>query len=150
MAIDRGYGIDISILAGPERNDLDYTFNEIVDASVLLQDVYKGVTTPSAAVIIIDSNPPAPLLWWEDPPVSFDIRDYFNESVTPDVSSVLRARIEQIYVDDERFATFDASTTFSGISRTLTADIRATAASGQQLRLVLTAGSNKITVESVS
>lgn len=148
MAVDIGYGIDYSVLSGPERDDLDYTFDEMVNGNVLLQDIWKGITTPSTAVIVIDNNPPAPLLWWEDPPVSFDIRDYLNESVTPDVASILKTRIEQIYVDDLRFAELNAATSFA--NRTLTTTIRATAATGQNLVMVLTAGSNKITVESVS
>ena len=151
MATDQGYGIDVSILSGPEKNDLDFTFNEVSDgATILLQDIWKGITTPSAPVVVIDDQPPAPILFWETPPVSFDIRDYFNDSITPTDASVIQSRIQQIYVDDLRFQTLNAAVAFGGQDRTLRVDIAATAQTGLHLRLVVTAGSDVVTVEQVS
>lgn len=149
MAVDQGYGIDTSIFLSDGTQDLDTTFGEINDVNILLQDVYKGITTPSEAVVVIDGNPPAPCLWWETPPVSFDIRDYFNDSVDYTISSLLRNRIEDIYVDDLRFFNgVEAAVTFA--QNTITATVTGTAVTGQNLQLVVTAGSDVVQIQSAS
>lgn len=141
MAADIGYGIDTSVLAGADQ-DLDDTFTEMNGVQILQEDVYKGITTPSAPVVLIGSEL-RPLLFWEDPPVSFDVRDWLNDSLARTDMGVLEARIEAIYEADRRFTSLKAS---AGLSLgTLSATITGQA-SGQPLSLTLTADSSKVTV----
>lgn len=144
MAVDIGFGIDTSVLSGDDQ-DLDDTFNEINDISILSEDVYKALSTPSAPVVVIDDRPPAPLLFWEDPPVSFDLRDSLNDSLSPAEAAILDARIQAIYVQDRRFDRIRAGITFDAPTQTLKADVEGEA-SGQLLHIELVADSNQIRV----
>lgn len=145
MAEDIGYGIDTSVLAGVDQV-LDDTFTEVNDVGVLLEDIYKGTSTPSAPVVLVDDAGPFPLLFWEHPPVSFDLRDFLNASIDASDADVVANRIEAIYDQDLRFDSLDADATFSAFGRTLTVDVRGQA-SGELLDMRLVVDSNQITVE---
>jgi len=138
------FGIDTSVLDGPDQ-DLDDTFREVSDVTVLLEDAYKALTTPSAPVVVVDGGDPQPLLFWEQPPVSFDLRDSLNDSLSPAEESALAGRVQAIYAQDRRFDNLAAQVSYDNGSGTLTADLRGRA-SGQPLRLVLTAGTNGVEV----
>lgn len=143
MAVDIGFGLDTSVLEGEEQ-DLDDTFGEINGPEVLGQDVYKALSTPSAPVVFVDGQGPFPLLFWEDPPVSWDLRDMLNDSVAPADIASTEARTEAIYAADLRFTRFSAHATYDGRTIAMVTD---GLASGQPLQVKLTADSNQITVE---
>lgn len=132
------FGIDTSVLDGPDQ-DLDDTFREVSDVTVLLEDAYKALTTPSAPVVVVDGGDPQPLLFWEQPPVSFDLRDSLNDSLSPADEAALSGRVQAIYAQDRRFDNMAAQVSYDNPSGTLTADLRGRA-SGLPLHLVLTNG----------
>lgn len=142
MAVDIGFGIDTSVFEGPEE-DLDDTFTERSDILILCEDVYKATYSPSAEVVLVDGEL-RPLLFWEEPPLSFDLQDSTNDSLSQADESIIARRIEAIYAQDERFTNLRAKVSFrAGI---LTAVVDGDA-SGQALHLVLTADSNKVSFE---
>ena len=141
MAQDIGYGIDTSVLDGPDQ-DLDDTFTERNDISVLGEDIYKAVSSPSAPVVLVGEEL-LPLLFWEDPPLSFSLADRLNDSIGPAEAAVLGARIERIYANDRRFDALGAQVTFAGELR---ADITGEA-SGEPLQMRVVAGTGGIVVE---
>lgn len=168
MAVDLGYGIDTSVLDGTDQV-LDDTFNEINGIEVLGQDVYKALSSPSNPVVLVIEDayaaatvlttdelallapaPPTlfPLLFWENPSVSWDLRDRLNDSVSPADIAYMRALIERIYLQDLRFQWLVSFLAFNGEGRTIVARVDGQA-SGVPLRLVLTANSNQITVEQI-
>lgn len=136
-------------LLPPWLAGLDDTFNEVSDISILGEDVYKALSTPSAPVVIVDGAGPFPLLFWEVPPVSWDLRDRLNDSLTPADIAAVAGRIEAVYANDLRFDALRATVDYDGATRKLTADIEAQA-SGQLLQLRLVADSNNILVEPVT
>lgn len=142
MAQDIGYGIDTSVLDGDDQ-DLDDTFTEMSGPAVLGEDVYKAVSSPSAPVVLVEGEF-LPLLFWEDPPVSFSLADLLNDSLSPADLSTLQGRIERIYVDDRRFDALSAKVALAGGQ--LSADITGEA-SGEPLQMRITAGSRGIVVE---
>jgi len=148
MATDIGYGIDTTVRAGPDRDQLDQTFAEVNTVEVLLEDIYKAVTTSSALVQLVDGVP-APILFWEDPQVSFDIRDYLLDSIDTTTALQLATRIEAIYEKDPRFSSISATVSFDAASGVLSVPVTAVAVTGVIFRLVITADSNHVTVEQV-
>lgn len=142
---DIGYGIDTSVMAGPAQ-ELDDTFTEINDISILGEDVYKAVSTPATPVLEVDGEI-LPLLFWEYPPVSFDLRDRVNDSIEAVETSSIASAIEAAYEADERFDRgVQASASYDGGARELRVEVDGTAR-GVPLRLVLVADSNRVTFE---
>ena len=142
------YGIDTSVLAGPTGDDLDATFAERSSVENLIEDIYKLCTTPSARVVEVDGQI-LPPVFWEDPPVSFDLRDYLLSSPSAAEVSSIAARIEQAYDDDPRFASLAAEATYSATADEISVSIQAVAASGEGFALVLSATTNGVTIERV-
>lgn len=140
------YGIDSSVLAGPTGDDLDATFAERSGVENLIEDMYKLCTTPSAQVVEVDGQI-RPSLFWERPPVSFDLRDYVLSTPSGAELSTIGARIETAYEDDPRFSSLSAEASYSASAGALSVAVQAVAASGEGFALVLTADSNTVTVE---
>lgn len=149
MAIDTGYGIDTTVRAGPDQDQLDQTFAEISSVQVLLEDVYKAVTTSSTLIQDVDGVP-SPIMFWENPQVSFDIRDYLLDSIDASTALQLTTRIEAIYEQDPRFSSVSATVNFDAPSGVLSVPITAVAVTGKIFRLVITVDSNNVTVEEVT
>lgn len=148
MATDTGFGIDTTVRAGPEQDQLDQTFAEINSVQVLLEDIYKAVTTSSTLIQDVDGVA-SPILFWEDPQVSFDIRDYLLDSIDASTALQLTTRIEAIYEKDPRFSSVSASVSFDAASGVLSVPVTAVAVTGVIFRLVITVDSNHVTVEQV-
>jgi len=149
MAIDTGYGIDTTVRAGPDQDQLDQTFAEISSVQVLLEDIYKAVTTSSTLIQDVDGVP-SPIMFWENPQVSFDIRDYLLDSIDASTALQLTTRIEAIYEQDPRFSSISATVNFDAASGVLSVPITAVAVTGKIFRLVITVDSNNVTVEEVT
>lgn len=149
MAIDTGYGIDTTVRAGPDQDQLDQTFAEISSVQVLLEDAYKAVTTSSTLIQDVDGVP-SPIMFWENPQVSFDIRDYLLDSIDASTALQLTTRIEAIYEQDPRFSSISAAVNFDAPSGMLSVPITAVAVTGKIFRLVITVDSNNVTVEEVT
>lgn len=149
MAIDTGYGIDTTVRAGPDQDQLDQTFAEISSVQVLLEDIYKAVTTSSTLIQDVDGVP-SPIMFWENPQVSFDIRDYLLDSIDASTALQLTTRIEAIYEQDPRFSSISATVNFDAASGVLSVPITAVAVTGKIFRLVITVDSNNVTVEEVA
>lgn len=145
MAEDIGFGIDVSVMDGPAQ-ELDDTFTEINSIQILGEDVYKAVSTPSAPVLEVEGEL-KPLLFWEDPPLSFDLRDRLNDNIDPAETASIEGAIENVYEQDDRFDRgVQADVTYTPGSGELRAAVAGTA-SGIPLRLVLVADSNHVTFE---
>lgn len=149
MAIDTGYGIDTTVRAGPDQDQLDQTFAEISSVQVLLEDIWKAVTTSSTLIQDVDGVP-SPIMFWENPQVSFDIRDYLLDSIDASTALQLSTRIEAIYEQDPRFSSVSATVNFDAASGVLSVPITAVAVTGKLFRLVITVDSNNVTVEEVT
>jgi hypothetical protein len=146
MAVDIGFGIDTSVLHGPAQ-ELDDTFTEINTVQILGEDVYKAVSCPSTPVLLVDDEGPFPLIFWEDPPVSFDLRDRLNDSIDPAETASIAGLIEAAFEQDERWDRgVQADVTYTPGTGELRAAVRGTA-SGIPLQLVLIAESNHVRVE---
>lgn len=121
------FGTDSSVFPA-----FDDTFTQHTDSSVLVQDLYKTVTTPQGA------------LFWA-PTKTLDLREELNSSASAQDRAALAARIEALFDDDPRIADITATLTHAGLA--LRVDLSGTATTGQAFRLVLVADSNQITVE---
>lgn len=145
MAEDIGYGIDTSVLNGPAQ-ELDDTFTEINSIQILGEDIYKVGACPSTPVVEVDGVI-QPLMFWEYPPQSFDLRDRLNDNIGDGEAGTIERLYEAAYEADDRFDNgVQADVTYTPGTRTLRAAIEGTA-SGIPLRLVLIADSNHVTFE---
>lgn len=133
-ATDESLGIDYSCLAGPDGDDLDLTFTEMTGPSVLLEDAYKGVTTPEGD------------LWWA-PADSVDITAQLGESTDAAERQAIKSRASALLSSDLRVRDVGVDIKYDSASRTQRVTITETVITGQKLGLVLTAGSNGVSVE---
>lgn len=131
------YGIDYA----------DATFAEVSDVGNLLEDVRRALSTPPENVQVVDGAL-APLVFWDPLNLSFDLRDYLNDSVSQADRAALPGRIERIFEDDDRFAAFSATVDYGDL--TLTVTVSATAASGLSFTMTVVADSNQVQVTSRS
>lgn len=125
------YGYDYSVLGGVAGDDLDGTFAEISEEEVLLQDVWKQVSTPAGSC------------FWA-PTKTLDLRDYLRDSISLSDAAALEKLIEGLFEDDPRMGVA-ATVTFA--VRVLTVDITITPSKGAAFRAVLTADSNDVRIE---
>lgn len=89
-------GIDYSVLAGPKGNQLDTTFAEIIDPNeVILQDVYKALTTPPGRV-----NPPVGMFWSNE---CIDLRNYLLKSYSQAQKQSLRDNCLRVFYNEIRY-----------------------------------------------
>lgn len=82
------YGIDYSVLEGTPY-DLDITFQEISGVEVLIQDIYKKLSTP------------ATLFWYQGGTI--DITSFQNMTFTNQKLQQLRQELAQLFFDELRF-----------------------------------------------
>lgn len=134
QAVD--YGIDC----------LDATGAEVSDVDNLLQDILRAVSTPADIVQVVDGVR-APLNFWEQPPVSFDLRDYCNDSVSQATIAALAGRIEAIYDNDDRFASLTADVSYAQLK--LSVAISAVSSSGLAFTMTVVADTSQVEVTSV-
>lgn len=129
--------IDYSVLSGPNGDDLDATFTPLgSNEEVLLQDVYKQVTTPAGSC------------FWA-PTKTMDLRDLLNDSVSTSEIADLAAKLEGLFEEDPRMQV-SAAVSFDGLARTLTVTLTITPKQGDTFVLVLTADSNEVRIERAS
>lgn len=133
MADDLTYGLDYSVLSGPQGDDLDTTFSEIDGEQVLLEDVWKQVSTPAGSC------------FWA-PTRTLDLRDYLRDSVSQAEMAALEKQIEALFEEDPRMVV-SASVSWDQGARTLTVEIEITPAKGQTFRATIVADSNDVRIE---
>lgn len=133
--MDATYGLDHSVLSGPQGDDLDTTFAEISGEEVLLQDVFKQVTTPAGSC------------FWA-PTRTLDLRDYLRDSLSTTDVAALEKALEQLFEEDPR-TLVEASVSYDGNLRTLTITLTITPVRGVTFQAILTADSNAIRIERV-
>lgn len=141
------YGLDHSVLAqvSETEQDFDLTFAPIGDGDalgsdpqeVLLQDVFKQVTTPAGSC------------FWA-PTRTLDLRDYLLASLSTSELASLGKRLEQIFDEDPRMAVA-ATVTQDGVlsALTLRVELAITPTRGATFQAVITAGSNQVVIEKV-
>lgn len=94
---DFRYGVDYSAMAGPNKDQLDTTFNPILDQyDVILEDVYRRVTTPVGI-----TDPPYGLFWDTS---TLDLRDYLMASYSQSQLANLKSDIEAVFYEELRYS----------------------------------------------
>ena len=104
---------------------------------MLLQDVYKQVTTPAGSC------------FWA-PTRTLDLRDLLLASLSASELASLGKRLEQLFDEDPRMAVV-ATVTQDGVlsALTLRVELEITPVQGQTFRAVIVADSNQVVIEKV-
>jgi len=91
------YGVDYSTMAGPNKDQLDTTFSNIIDPyDVILEDVYRRLTTTQGTL-----DPPIGMFWDTN---TLDLRDYLMASYPQKQIARLQQDIETIFYEELRYA----------------------------------------------
>lgn len=114
---DFRYGIDSSCMVGPNKDQLDTTFNYIQDPyDVLIEDVYRKLTTAPGL-----TDPPYGLFWDTS---TLDLRDYLLAAYSTSQIANLKADIEAVFYNELRYSVV-VSVSVTGAGRTeLTIDVQ--------------------------
>lgn len=105
------YGVDYSAMAGPNKDQLDTTFSNIIDPyDVILEDVYRRLTTPQGIL-----DPPIGMFWDTN---TLDLRDYLMASYPQKQIARLQQDIETIFYEELRYG-IEAQVTVIGSGITL-------------------------------
>lgn len=142
MVEDVGFGIDYGILEGSEQ-DLDDAFAERNDIEIIGMDCYKACYASSEPVISVDDGELLPIVFWEDPPVSWDLREFLNDTIEQAQELEVQRLIANTYDGDRRIDSIRVATRVNDGTLEVSVVI---VASGALLSMGLVADSNAIRV----